>query len=114
DSYGTVDNTMNFTWNVHVNDTVNSGTLLLPTITSLYQNYPNPFNPITTIRFDIKENESGRLTVFNLKGQIIVSEEFETGQHNYLWNGYDCSSGLYFYQLKTNSGTYTKKMVMMK
>ena len=86
----------------------------MPVTTKLYQNYPNPFNPTTTIRFDIKENESGRLAMFNLKGQIIASEEFETGQHNYLWNGYNCSSGLYFYQLRTNEKVITRKMLMIK
>jgi len=76
--------------------------------------YPNPFNPSTTISFDIKEDESGRLTIFNLKGQIIASEEFSAGQHSYQWDGYDSGTGLYFYQLSSESGTMTKKMLMMK
>jgi len=99
---------------VHVNEQVNANNTLVPVATKLYQNYPNPFNPITTIRFDIKENENGRLTIFNLKGQIIASERFNAGQHSYQWDGAGSGTGLYFYQLKTDSETITRKMVMMK
>jgi Secretion system C-terminal sorting domain len=87
---------------------------LTPLSTSLHGNYPNPFNPSTTIRFDIKENERGRLTIFNLKGQVVASDVFNAGRHLYCWDGGNTSTGLYFYQLRTDSGTITKKMLMMK
>ncbi len=77
-------------------------------------NYPNPFNPITTISFDIKEYETGTLTLFNIKGQIIASQQFESGKHNYLWDASDQASGIYFYKLETQSYTETKKMIMLK
>jgi Secretion system C-terminal sorting domain len=82
--------------------------------TALNSNYPNPFNPTTTISFSIEEGDCGRLTIFNLKGQIIVSEEFNAGQHSYRWDGYGGGTGLYFYQLKTDDSVITKKMLMMK
>jgi hypothetical protein len=85
-----------------------------PVETKLLPAYPNPFNPTTTICFDIKENEKGTLTIFNLRGQRIISESFEAGHHSYLWNGERCSSGLYFYQLITDEKIITRKMVMVK
>ena len=100
-------------WEVTV-EPVSSGGDIVISATKLYQNYPNPFNPTTTIRFDIKENERGTLTIFNLKGQIIVSEQFDAGQHSYQWDGENCSTGLYFYQLRTDKKIITRKMVMMK
>ncbi len=82
--------------------------------TRLIGNYPNPFNPETNIQFDIKEYETGILTIFNMKGQIVVSQSFNSGKYNYLWNAANCSSGVYFYQLQTESIIETKKMVLLK
>jgi len=87
---------------------------IIPVETKLYQNHPNPFNPVTTIQFDIKENESGVLSIFNVKGQIVVSQSFNSGRHNYLWNAQNCSSGVYSYKLQTESIIETKKMLLLK
>ena len=91
-----------------------TGNDLPSNLTELYQNHPNPFNPETNIQFNIKENETGILTIFNMKGQIVVSQSFNSGSHNYLWNSENCSSGVYFYQLHTESTIVTKKMVLLK
>ena len=77
-------------------------------------NYPNPFNPITNIQFDIKENESGVLSIFNLKGQLIESHRFESDKHNYLWDASNQASGIYLYKLQTESITETRKMLLLK
>jgi len=87
---------------------------LLPVTTRLFSNHPNPFNPITTISFEIKEGETGILTIFNLRGQLIESNEFNSGNHDYIWNADKHGSGLYFYQLKTESCVETKKMLLLK
>ena len=87
---------------------------LLSNITQLYQNNPNPFNPTTSIKFSIKDNETGFLKIFNIKGQIMASQTFNSGRHNYSWNANNCSSGIYFYELKTSSFTETKKMLLLK
>ncbi|MCK4655259.1 MAG: T9SS type A sorting domain-containing protein [Candidatus Cloacimonetes bacterium] len=88
--------------------------LAAPFITKLYGNYPNPFNPITNIRFDIKENESGALSIYNTKGQFIESYQFEAGQHNFSWNAENQSSGVYFYKLQTESFTEIRKMILLR
>lgn len=86
----------------------------LPCKTILYGNHPNPFNPMTNIQFDIKQNETGVLTIFNIKGQIVESQRFNSGKHNYLWNAENCSSGVYFYKLQTVSFDELKKMLLLK
>ncbi|MEA2095213.1 MAG: PKD domain-containing protein [Candidatus Cloacimonadota bacterium] len=87
---------------------------LLPINTQLYSNHPNPFNPETNIQFDIKENETGTLTLFNIKGQIIESHQFESGKHNYIWNASNQASGIYLYKLQTQTIIETKKMLLLK
>lgn len=85
------------------------------TKTFLGFNYPNPFNPITNIRFNIKENETGILSIFNLKGQLIESHEFNSGKHDYPWNAKDHSSGIYYYKLNVNGKTEAvKKCLLLK
>ena len=87
---------------------------IAPLDTFLYKNYPNPFNPLTIIKFDIKEFEIGILKIFNIKGQLIESHQFETGEHNFQWDASSMSSGVYFYQLQTESTTVNKKMLLLK
>ncbi len=77
-------------------------------------NYPNPFNPLTTIKFDIKENEIGTLKIFNMKGQLLESYQFDAGEHNFQWDASNMSSGVYLYQLQTENTTVNKKMLLLK
>ena len=77
-------------------------------------NHPNPFNPLTTISFDIKENESGILTLFNIKGQKIESQQFDSGKHNFLWDASNQASGIYLYKLQTQTIIETRKMLLLK
>jgi len=85
-----------------------------PNISMLRSAYPNPFNPTTTIEFDIKENEFGTITIYNVKGRVILTETFEPGNHTYEWNADKYSSGVYFYKLQTNSYSKINKMLMLK
>ena len=87
---------------------------LLPINTKLYQNNPNPFNPTTHISFDIKENETGILSIYNIKGQIMESQQFESGKHIFLWNASYQSSGIYLYKLQSQTITETRKMLLLK
>jgi subtilisin family serine protease len=89
-------------------------TNIIPVQTKLWQNHPNPFNPTTCIKFDVKENEVALLTIFNVKGQIILSQEFEAGCHYYNWDARNYSSGIYLYKLQSPSYPQIKKMVLVK
>ena len=80
----------------------------------LNENYPNPFNPTTTINFSVKENETGILTIYNAKGQVVENGTFFSGAHNYIWNADNFSSAIYFYKLKTDSFSEVKKMMLIK
>jgi hypothetical protein len=99
----------------------------LPTKFVLSQNYPNPFNPSTSIEFSIPVNSNVTLTIYNLLGQVVttlVNEEVSAGHYSIVWNGaddngYQVSSGVYLYEMKTNGNNGTaysqiKKMVLLK
>ena len=83
----------------------------------LYQNYPNPFNPVTKIKYEIPQSANASLKVYDVLGNEIVTlinEEKPAGSYQIEFDGVDLPSGIYFYQLKSNSYINTKKMVLSK
>lgn len=93
-----------------------------PLVTKLYQNYPNPFNPSTTLMFDLAESGKVKLSVYNIKGQLVrrlVDESLAAGTHRIVWDGVDShnsqvSSGVYFIRFESRGHNYTRKAVLMK
>jgi hypothetical protein len=84
---------------------------------TLYQNYPNPFNPSTTIRFSVTSPSITTLKIFNSLGEevaTVINEELTTGSYEIEWDASEFPSGVYFYQLRTDSFIGTKKMILMK
>jgi len=86
----------------------------------LYANYPNPFNPSTTIKFRLNNQEKVQLRVFNSLGQLVtvlVNRELGTGVHEVIFNSSNygnLSSGVYYYQLVTETFSQTKGMILVK
>jgi predicted nucleic acid-binding Zn-ribbon protein len=83
----------------------------------LFQNAPNPFDQSTSIGFVLPENEHVILYFHNQWGQIVkrLSGWYEKGKHNVTIYHHDLgASGLYFYQLQTQKGIITKKMLLVK
>lgn len=86
----------------------------------LFQNCPNPFNNQTQIRFFLKEGGITKLSVFNLKGQLIktmLSEYKKAGDYSFTWNGMDesnraVSSGIYIYRLQVGN-KFTSRMLAL-
>ena len=90
----------------------------------LFQNYPNPFNTTTIISYCVGGSGYQDVTVkvFNILGEEIrtlVDQKQNAGEHRIAWDGRDewgrsVSTGLYFYQLKSNSIVQNRKMVLLK
>lgn len=85
---------------------------------TLLQNYPNPFNPSTTIRFQLNTPGHVSLGIFDLTGrkiQEVYSDKFfNIGLHSVDFDGSKLSTGMYFYRLRTSSGTQTLQMILLK
>ncbi len=83
----------------------------------LEQNYPNPFNPSTKIRYEIPETEYVSLKVYNSLGSevaVLVDEEKFAGSHEINFDATGLSSGIYFYELRTDNFSKIKKMILLK
>jgi parallel beta-helix repeat protein len=84
---------------------------------TLNQNYPNPFNPQTTISYQLLINQMVNLTVYNTLGQkvaTVVDEYQQAGEHQVIFDAQDLPSGIYFYQIQTETENKMMKMNLLK
>ena len=98
-----------------------------PTQTALYQNYPNPFNPDTWIPYQLAEDASVTISIYNIRGQLVRKLRFGEKQAGYYvdrskaayWNGRNAigervASGVYFYILRAGNFQAIRKMIVIK
>jgi hypothetical protein len=81
-------------------DLLNGG---MPLAYALYQNYPNPFNPTTTIQFDLPEQATVTLKIYNILGQemgILADHQvMDEGMQEMEFDASALPSGVYFYRI---------------
>ena len=88
----------------------------------LKQNYPNPFNPVTTINYQVAENTSVTIVVYDVLGKKIrdlVNDYKVIGSYQVKWDGKNndgsqVSSGIYFYQMTTIHFRDIKKLILKR
>ncbi|MBN2000476.1 carbohydrate binding domain-containing protein [candidate division KSB1 bacterium] len=88
----------------------------------LFQNFPNPFNPGTTIKYSLKNPETVRLVIYNLRGELVtvlVDEAKAAGIHTVDWSGRNdlgrlVNSGLYIYKLTAGREAVSRKLLLVK
>ena len=88
-----------------------------PLQTELIGAFPNPFNPTTSIRFSLAQQLNVQLSVYDIVGRLVSSQQLgrlSSGIHSVPFNANGLSSGVYLYQLRTESKILTGKMTLMK
>ncbi len=89
----------------------------IPDKYKLENNFPNPFNPSTNIKFQLADKSFTSIIIYDMLGrevQKILSEELNAGYYNFQFNAENLNSGVYFYTLKTDKFSETKRMVLVK
>ena len=89
----------------------------LPQEFALEGNYPNPFNPQTTVAFKIPDAGHIRVAVYDILGRevaLLHDGAIQAGSHEVTFRGDALPSGTYFTRMVTNSGVFTKSMVLVK
>jgi len=94
----------------------------IPTVYKVHQNHPNPFNPVTTLRYELPEDENVNITIYDMIGgqvSTLVSSQQTAGFKSVRWNatndkGAPVSAGLYLYTIEAGQFRQTKKMVLLK
>ncbi len=87
-----------------------------------FTNYPNPFNPSTNISFTLSKAQKVKLSVYNVRGQLvnlITENSFSKGTHSIEWDGLDkdnrtVSSGVYFFRIESESSIESSKALLLK
>ena len=81
------------------------------------QNFPNPFNPTTQITVDFYESTEVEISVFNVVGKKLAKLHEGTisqGIHQFTFDGSNLPSGIYFFEVKSPSGSIVRKMILAK
>jgi hypothetical protein len=94
----------------------------LPKSFALLPNYPNPFNPETYIEYALPSDCQVTFAIYNILGQkvrTLINEHQSAGIKSVRWDGKDdsgnqVSAGVYFYSIKADNFTQTKKMILLK
>jgi hypothetical protein len=102
---------------------VEDGPRVSTAIYRLHPASPNPFNPTTTIAFDLPQQMTVSLRIFDVAGRqvnvLLENESASQGRHEFVWRGRDMagravSAGVYFYSLETGGQVQTKRMTLLK
>lgn len=89
----------------------------IPSEYNLYNNYPNPFNPSTAIKIDLPAAGYVNLSVYDISGrriEVLLNGKMDAGSYIVKFNAAALSSGIYFYSIKTDKYTNTRKMILLK
>ena len=90
----------------------------IPTGYRVKPNYPNPFNPSTIIEYILPKSENVSIDIYDLNGkqlEILVNGFQNPGTHSVEFDGSKYSSGIYLYNLTTESGiSRVGKMILIK
>ena len=99
----------------------------VPSETTLSANYPNPFNPETWIPYQLANASDVKITIYDARGRVVRVLDLGHQRAGYYtsrsraayWDGRNdfgerVSSGLYFYQLKTDNLSLLRKMLILK
>jgi hypothetical protein len=121
-AYSTLDALMCFAVSCTCTSSVDEEEASEPVQFSLGQNYPNPFNQSTVIGFTLAKSGFVSLSIYDILGRkvrTLVSEEMSSGNHSVLWNGTndsgnDVASGIYFYQVKVENFSDTRRLALLK
>jgi len=80
------------------------------------QNYPNPFSSLTNIDVTLQHStDLMTLEITNLLGQVVYTTQarnLNTGNHTFTVDGSSYSAGIYFYTIRSNESSISKKMIV--
>jgi len=79
------------------------------------QNSPNPFRETTVINVQLEQQANLSLEVFTLMGQKVMDlnkGRLNAGPYQFRLDGSQLPSGIYFYTVKADNESITKKMMV--
>ena len=100
---------------------------LVPKATALLANYPNPFNPETWIPYQLATASDVQIAIYDARGTVVRQFNlghqpvglYQSRSRAVYWDGTNAlgesvASGIYFYTLRTENFSATRKMLILK
>jgi ribosomal protein L24E len=95
---------------------------IVPAKLALLPSRPNPASGRAVISYQLPARTHAFLSVYNIMGQkvkTLVSDIQEAGVHQVAWkcddnSGRKVAAGIYFYNLRTDKGSITKKLTVIR
>ena len=89
---------------------------------ALRSNRPNPFARETKIEYDLARKSTVQLRILDVSGRIVRAippHSENAGPHGFLWDATDETGsrmppGMYFYELRVNGASKTRKTVLLQ
>lgn len=81
----------------------------------LMQNIPNPYNGKTSITFEVPGKTFVSLKVYNMSGNEVMElagKDYPAGKHVVEFDASNLPGGIYFYTMKADKFTASKKMIL--
>ena len=99
-----------------------SENISMPNQFKVYDAYPNPFNPVTTLRYQLPEENLVSVIIYDMAGKevkTLIYQQQTAGVHGIQWNGTNnlgntVSAGIYLYQVHSGVYNQTNKMILLK
>lgn len=90
---------------------------MLPSRYAIMPNYPNPFNPVTNIPFQLPQESNVRISVYNMKGELVETVfqgRMDAGRHMTRWDASSQSTGVYLLVMESGQNTISRKITVLK
>ena len=101
--------------------------MLRPKTTALLANYPNPFNPETWIPYQLSKPSDVQISIYDTRGSLVRQFNlghqpaglYQSRSRAVYWDGTNAlgesvASGVYFYTLRTDDFSATRRMLILK
>ena len=82
---------------------------------ALYQNTPNPFNGTSEVHYQLGNASDVVFTVYDITGRVVIETQLgkmDAGMHTVSMNAAEFTKGVYFYNIKANGASFSKKMTI--
>jgi len=79
------------------------------------QNTPNPFHGNSIVNVNLEKAANLSLTIYSVVGQKVLEinkGSVNSGTHQFMLDGSQLQTGVYFYTVKVNNESVTKKMIV--
>ncbi len=77
--------------------------------------FPNPASTFTTFEWKLPLMEhQAVLSVLDVNGKIILNQPIRTKEGQWMWDTRNMASGVYFYEIKDDTGRLSSGKVVIK